>query len=110
MNEDDRDHDLLDYILESIDRVEEYRRQPGPMAEDAILRRLETLADAASQLSDGLKGRHPEVPWPRVVGFRNVLAHGYLNVQRSAIDRILDLDMRTLKSVMEQERTRFNSE
>ena len=103
MNEDERDHDLLDYMWESIGRVEEYRLEMGPMAEDAILRRLETLADASGKLSEALRLRHPQIPWRRVAGFRNVLAHGYLDVQRSVVDRILDDDLPILKSVVQQE-------
>jgi uncharacterized protein with HEPN domain len=104
----DRDGDLLEYIWESMQRVEQYRREgSGPMAQDAVLRRLETLADAAGQLSEDVKVRHPNVPWPRIVAFRNVLAHGYINVQQAAIDRILDFYLPELKTVIDQERTRF---
>ncbi len=51
MRDEERDRDLLDYIVECIDRVQEYSGADlTPMAEDAILRRLETLAGAASRL------------------------------------------------------------
>ncbi len=106
MNETERDRNLLDYILESIDRVEEYRRHSGPMAEDAVLRRLETLADASGRLSETLRRRHPEIPWARVAGFRNVLAHGYLTVQRSRVDEIVEHDLPVLRRVVDQERRR----
>jgi hypothetical protein len=53
VTEDERNQDLLEYMWEGISRVEEYRREEdGPMVQDAVLRRLETLADAAGQLSD----------------------------------------------------------
>ena len=110
MKQDERDRDLLDYMWESINRVEQYRSEgSGPMAEDAVLRRLETLADAAGKLSEEIKHEHPEIPWPRVVGFRNVLAHGYLGIQRDAVEKILDDDLPTLKAAIEAERARFES-
>jgi uncharacterized protein with HEPN domain len=104
---DERDRDLLDYMWESIGRVEEYRRQgSGPMVEDAVLRRLETLADAAGQLSPSLRRRHPQIPWARLVGFRNVLAHGDMRVQWNAVERILDDDLPVLKAVVNLEQDR----
>ncbi len=106
MNETERDRDLLDYILESIDRIEEYRGHSWPMAEDAVLRRLETLADASGRLSETLRRRHPEIPWARVAAFRNVLAHGYLTVRRSRVDEIIEHDLPVLKQVVDQERRR----
>src|SRR5262245_8331465 len=41
------------------------------MVQDAVRRRLETLADAAHRLSDELEARHPEIRWRAVYGFRN---------------------------------------
>ncbi len=59
MRDEERDRDLLDYMVECIDRVQEYSGVDlTPMAEDAILRRLETLADAASRLSEDLTQHH----------------------------------------------------
>jgi uncharacterized protein with HEPN domain len=80
------------------------------MAEDAVLRRLETLADACGRLSKALQRRYPEIPWPRVAGFRNVLAHTYLSVQRSAVESVLERDLPRLRSVVELERTRFKTQ
>jgi len=47
---------------------------------DATLYRLQTLSESAERLSDDLKRRHPGVPWAEIGGFRNRLAHGYLDV------------------------------
>ena len=30
--------------------------------------------------SDELKKRHPEIPWPQIVAFRNILVHAYFGV------------------------------
>jgi uncharacterized protein with HEPN domain len=54
------------------------------MAQLAILKAAEIVAEAASRVSPEGKEAHPEVPWPRIVGMRNRLVHGYfnLNLQR----------------------------
>ena len=73
------------------------------MAADAIFRRLETLSDAAGQLSEGLRARHEEIAWQRIVGFRNVLAHGYLSIDSQRIDDVLRQDLPPLKEVVDDE-------
>ena len=55
MTEDERERERLSYIRESIARIGEYTRggreafDREPMVQDAVLRRLETLADARSR-------------------------------------------------------------
>ena len=66
----------LRHIAESIGLVEQYLAGADSAldessfyddrrTQDAVLRRMETLADAASHLSDALKARHPEIPLRR---------------------------------------------
>lgn len=79
----EREQLRLLYIWESLLRIDEYTRGDKsaflerPIVQDAVLRRLETLADATHKLSDDLKARHAEIPWQLVYRFRNVAAHAY---------------------------------
>ncbi len=63
------DHIYLEYIRESIERVQLYASdgedffRTDPRTQDAILRRMETLADAAAHLSSDLQARHADIPW-----------------------------------------------
>jgi len=41
---------------------------------------LQTMAESATQLSDAIKGRHKDVDWRGIRGFRNIVVHGYVNV------------------------------
>ncbi len=76
------------------------------MVQDAVLRRLETLADAARQLSDELMARHPEVPWRSIYGFRNVAAHGYLDLDMGRVWSTVQDSLPTLHSVVVEEMRR----
>ena len=82
-----RERQYLAFIAESIQRIEDYLPDglasflDDPMRQDAIVWRLQAIADAAkNHLSDELKGRHPDVPWRAVYGFRNVAAHQYADI------------------------------
>jgi uncharacterized protein with HEPN domain len=87
----------LELISESVALVEQYLAGPDDkpsqslfvedlLRQDAVLSRMEILADAA-HLSSELKARHTDIPWRRITDFRNVLAHAYLHLQ---IDRNLE--------------------
>jgi hypothetical protein len=43
----------------------------------AVERQLFIIGEAAARLPDDWKQRLPEVPWRKIVGLRNLLAHGY---------------------------------
>lgn len=48
------------------------------LVQDAVLRRLQTMAESTQRLSEALKLTAPTIDWRALAGFRNVLAHDYL--------------------------------
>jgi uncharacterized protein with HEPN domain len=47
------------------------------MLQYAVERAVEIVGEAANRVSPALHQAHPEVPWRKIVGQRNVLAHEY---------------------------------
>ena len=47
--------------------------------------RLLIIGENANKLSDGLRSRHPELPWRRMVAFRNIVAHEYHRADPSLV-------------------------
>jgi uncharacterized protein with HEPN domain len=43
----------------------------------AVERPIEVIGEAARHISGPFKMKHPEIPWGRIIGQRNVLAHEY---------------------------------
>jgi uncharacterized protein with HEPN domain len=43
----------------------------------AVERQVFVIGEAAARLPDDWKARRPAVPWRKIVGLRNLLAHGY---------------------------------
>jgi uncharacterized protein with HEPN domain len=43
-----------------------------------------------TQLPNDLKEKYPEIPWRQIVGFRNLLAHVYWQVDMSTVWTILE--------------------
>lgn len=94
----------LNYILESIRRIEKHRR-PGRRrflashtTQDAVLRNLQTLAESTQRLSDEVKATQPQIPWDDISGFRNVLVHDYLGIDLEIIWGIMQHEIRELKT------------
>ncbi len=52
---------------------------------DAVLRNLELLGEAAKRIPSDIQQRHPEIPWRRVAGLRDVLAHAYFGLDEATL-------------------------
>jgi uncharacterized protein with HEPN domain len=108
------DRVYLQHIAESIDLIGDYLAgfdgSPDERlfyddlrTQDAVLRRMETLADAAGHLSNALKARHSQVPWRQITAFRNVLAHGYTDIRHDRVWEAIVNDLPQLKSMIDAE-------
>lgn len=78
---------FLKHILESIDAIEEYAQDISEKAflenqekQDAIIRRLEVLGEAAKNLPDEFKKQHSNIAWNKAMATRNILIHHYFGI------------------------------
>ena len=55
------------------------------MRRDALLWNFAVLGEAATQLSDELRERFPEVPWRQPARFRNRIIHGYWSIDLDVV-------------------------
>lgn len=58
------------------------------MAENAIERNLKIIGEAVNHLPAEITDMHPEIAWPQIRGFRNILGHQYFGVE---VDVVLDV-------------------
>jgi uncharacterized protein with HEPN domain len=78
------DRIYLEHILECIALIQNYtcsgkvEFMASALVQDAVLRRLQTMAESTQRISEDLKAKAPEVDWRALAGFRNVLVHDYL--------------------------------
>jgi len=57
------------------------------MLRSAVVQKLGTIGEAAAHVSEELATRHPEVPWPQIVAFRNILVHAYFGIDWDVVWR-----------------------
>lgn len=68
----------------------------------AVLYSLLTIGEAARHLSAETRALHPEVPWKRVAGFRDVAAHEYFGVDPALVDDIVSTEIPVLRAAIER--------
>jgi len=49
--------------------------------QNAVIRSLEVIGEAAGKVSQETRAAHPEIPWREVIGMRHRLIHGYGEVR-----------------------------
>lgn len=83
-----RDHRLyIDDILAAIASIREYvsgmdysKFSQDKKTQDAVVRNLEVIGEAAKRLPDFIIESTSEMEWRKIIGLRNILTHEYFGI------------------------------
>ena len=102
-----KDKDLrvyLDHILESIEFIQEDAHHisketflKSHTLQDAAIRRIIIIGEAAKKLDQEFKNDHPEIPWRKITGTRDILTHEYFDVDLEKTWDIIQNDLPALE-------------
>ena len=70
----------------------------NPTIAAAISYELLIIGEAAGRVSEDVIATHPEVPWSKLRGTRNVLVHGYFEISRSTLWETIQHDLPALEA------------
>ena len=116
MQQLERDLDLISVILDDAKtlaaRIQRFsldgekfvndRSDDGELAYDAVMSPVYRIAEDAIHLSESVVSSFPDYPWRQIRGFRNFVAHGYREVDRSIAWHVANEDIPSLAMCLKE--------
>ncbi len=86
------EHLLLEDIRESCRKILRFTRGytkdefvADDRTFDAVVRNLEVIGEAVKKLPSVFKERYSEVPWKKIAGLRDIVAHEYFGIDEDIV-------------------------
>jgi uncharacterized protein with HEPN domain len=95
-------------ILEAIAAIERYlNRGKAAFEQDELLqgwfvRHLQIIGEAARALPEEVRAMAPEIEWAKIIGMRNILVHGYFDIDLDIVWNAAKRDVPALRPHIEQ--------
>jgi len=92
------------HILDAISKINQYvsvgheEFMAHSHWSDATMRQLEVIGEATKHLSEEIRIQHPDVPWRRIAGLRDVLIHDYMGVDLEAVWEVTQRNLPELEA------------
>ncbi len=95
----------IEDIIESIDKIERYINglnfknfAVNELIIDAVLRNIEIIGEASKNIPVEIREKHPDIPWRRMIGLRNIAIHEYFGVDINIIWKVITENLPDTKS------------
>ena len=100
----DRLRDVLDAIFAIESRTGTGRDSfdSDPLIRVWVIHHLLILGEAAARLSDDVTESTADIPWPKIVGLRNILVHQYFGIDHDLVWGIVVRELPDLKQRIER--------
>jgi len=105
----DRVNDILTATAKITERVTDTidAFQSDEMLQVWAIHHLQVIGEAARGVSQSLKERHPEVPWPEIVALRNILVHEYFGLNMHQVWTMIQKDLPKLEEPVQHIRSQI---
>jgi uncharacterized protein with HEPN domain len=99
---------LLDMLLAArdarsfVEGLDEVAFLASRLHQNAVIRSLEIVGEAAGKISTATQAAHSEIPWREITGMRHRLIHGYGDVRLDLVWIVLCDRLPSLLAILEQ--------
>jgi uncharacterized protein with HEPN domain len=96
--------DILDsvhLVLSYISGISQDQFLQSTQIQDSVIRRLEIIGEAARRVSNEGRLVNPALPWKQMIGMRNVVIHGYDEVDLNVVWDTVKNDLPPLAAMLE---------
>ena len=101
--------EFLSDIKEAVKRIELYIKKMNyegfledTRTQDAVVRNLEIKGEATKNISNGFKGKNPQIPWKKLAGVRDRLIHHYFGINYDIVWVIVKEELPEITSQIEK--------
>jgi len=98
---------LLDMLLaarkvqEFTQRVSRKQFENDELIQNAVMRQIQIIGEAARKVSLEYQKEHPDIPWQEIVGMRNRLIHEYFRIIPERVWDVVEKDIPELIRLIE---------
>ena len=95
-------------VLEAISAIGRYAdRDRNTLERDELLQtwflhHLQIIGEAARAIPEEIRALAPDIPWLKIIGMRNVLVHGYFEIDTDIVWEAVVRDVPALKPALEE--------
>ena len=93
--------EAADHIAQFIVGLDRSGFQQSELVRSAVIQKLALIGEAAARVSAEVQTRSPEVPWPKIVAFRNILVHAYFGIDWDEVWRAATKESPALRAQVE---------
>lgn len=104
MNKEKDDLIFIKHILNAIEDIETYSKglskekfEKNKKSQDAIIRKIEIIGEAAKNVSQNFILKHPNIPWKESIRTRDKLIHGYFGIDLNIVWMIIEDELPKFK-------------
>lgn len=106
MNKDPRVYVL--HIRDALECIAEYTVNgketffADRKTQDAVIYKLAVIGEAVKRLPKSFRESHPQVPWKRIAGMRDIVIHDYDSTELKKVWKVVESDAPKLRTAVVQ--------
>jgi uncharacterized protein with HEPN domain len=93
--------EAAEFVAQFINGLDRAGFQQSELVQSAVAHKLSIVGEAAADVPEDVRSRNPEVPWPKIVAFRNIMVHAYFGIDWDKVWRAATRECPALKVQIE---------